>query len=92
MKTSKFDRITASLNLNPSLLNDHLTLNLNAKGMFARTKYADTGAVSAAVYFDPTQDPYNYTSTYHKQMLGDDLHRTLTNFGGFFQWLVVADY
>ena len=92
LKTSKFDRITASLNLNPSLLNDHLTLNLNAKGMFARTKYADTGAVSAAVYFDPTQDPYNYTSTYHKQMLGDDLHRTLTNFGGFFQWPVVADY
>ena len=25
-------------------------------------------------------------------MLGDDLHRTLTNFGGFFQWPVVADY
>ena len=92
LKTSKFDRITAALNLNPSLLNDHLTLNLNAKGMFAKTKYADTGAVSAAVYFDPTQDPYNYTSSYHKEMLGADLDRTLSNFGGYFQWPVVADY
>ena len=92
IKTSKFDRITASLNLNPSLLNDHLTLNLNAKGMFAKTKYADDSAVSAAVYFDPTQDPYSYTSTYHKEMLGNDLDRTLSNFGSFFQWPVVADY
>ena len=39
LKTSDFKRITAAVNLNPSLLNDHLTLNLNAKGMFAETNY-----------------------------------------------------
>ena len=92
LKTSDFERVTASLNLNPSLFNDHLTLNLNAKGMYADTKYADTGAVSAAVYFDPTQSPYGYTSQYHKDLLGNSLNQTMYNFGGYFQWPVVADY
>ena len=36
LKTSQYDRYTASLNLNPSLLNDHLTMNLNAKGMYSK--------------------------------------------------------
>ncbi len=92
LRTSDFQRVTASLNLNPSLLNDHLTLNLNAKGMYAKTRYADGGAVSAAVYFDPTQSPYGFTSQYHKDMLGASLRQTETNFGGYFQWPVVADY
>ena len=92
LKTSSFERYTASLNLNPSLFNDHLTINLNAKGMFAKTKYADTGAVSAAVYFDPTQDPHNYTSAYHKNLLGSSLDQTLKNLGNYFQWPVAADY
>ena len=92
LRTSDFERYTAALNLNPSFLNDHLTLNLNAKGMFAKTKYADTGAVSAAVYFDPTQDPHNFTSAYHKQLLGGNLDQTLQNFGGYFQWPVAANY
>ncbi len=92
LKTSDFQRITAALNLNPSFLDNHLTLNLNGKGMLAKTKYADTGAVSAAVYFDPTQDPYNFTSQYHKDFLGGSLGQTLSNFGGYFQWPTQADY
>ena len=92
LKTSDFKRVTAALNLNPSFFNDHLTLNLNAKGMYAKTQYADGGAVGAAVYFDPTQDPNNFTSEYHKEMLGNDLQKTLNNFGGYFQWPVAANY
>ncbi len=92
LKTSDFQRVTASLNLNPSFLEDHLTLNLNGKGMYAKTQYADGGAVSAAVYFDPTQDPNNFTSEYHKELLGGDLQKTLNNFGGYFQWPVAANY
>ena len=92
LKTSDFQRFTAALNLNPSFFNNHLTLNLNGKGMYAKTKYADTGAVSAAVYMDPTQDPYSFTSEYHKNLLGGSLQQTLSNFGGYFQWPVEADY
>ena len=92
LKTSDFKRVTAALNLNPSFFNDHLTMNLNAKGMYARTKYADTGAVGAAVYFDPTQSPYDFTSTYHRNLFGAAYEQTLKNFGGYFQWPVGADY
>ena len=92
LKTSDFKRVTASLNLNPSFFNDHLTMNLNAKGMYAETQYADGAAVGAAVYYDPTQDPHAFTSEYHKQMLGSDYDKTLSNFGGYFQWPVVANY
>ena len=92
LKTSDFKRVTASLNLNPSFFNDHLTMNLNAKGMYAETQYADGGAVGAAVYYDPTQDPHAFTSEYHKQMLGNDYDKTLSNFGGYFQWPAVANY
>ena len=92
LKTSDFKRVTASLNLNPSFFNDHLTMNLNAKGMYAETQYADGGAVGAAVYYDPTQDPHAFTSEYHKQMLGSDYDKTLSNFGGYFQWPAVANY
>jgi len=92
LKTSDFKRVTAAINLNPSFFEDHLTLNLNGKGMYAKTQYADGGAVGAAVYFDPTQDPYNFTSEYHKELLGGDLQKTLSNFGGYFQWPVAANY
>jgi len=86
LKTSEFKRTTASLNLNPSFLEDHLTLNVNAKAMYSHSRFADGGAVGAAVAFDPTQDPYAYTSEYHKAELGDALDQTLKNFGGYFQW------
>lgn len=97
VKTSDFKRATASLNLNPSFFQDHLTLNLNAKGMYARTLYTDGSVVSTAVRMDPTQDPYNFTSEYHKNQLRDKdgnslLDQTLKNYGGYFQWSKKAEY
>ena len=70
LKTSDFKRYTAALNLNPSLLDDHLTLNLNAKGMWAKSQYADGGAIGAAVSFDPTKP----------------VHGGNKNFGGYWEW------
>lgn len=84
LKTSDFQRFTGSVNLSPSLFDDHLKINLNAKGLYAKTKYADTGAISAAVYMDPTQSPTAFTSPYHKALTSID--QTLSNFGGYFEW------
>ena len=92
IKTSDYKRVTAAFNLNPSLLNDHLTINLNAKGSYSRAQYANTGAVGAAISMDPTQDPYSFTSVYSKNMLGADLERTLNNFNGYYQWTGPASY
>ena len=86
LRTSDFQRVTAALNLSPSLLNDHLNLNLNAKGMYARTQYADGGAVGAATSMDPTQSPYAFTSAYHQNMMGSTIGKVTSDFGHYFEW------
>lgn len=90
LKNSDYNRYTASLNLNPSLLDNHLTLNLNAKGMYSKAKKADTGAIGAAVNYDPTQSPYDFTSPRDLALLGSNKDKTLQNFGGYYEWLTSA--
>lgn len=84
LKTSDFKRYTAAVNLSPSFFNDHLNMNLNAKGMYAKSQFADGGAIGAAVWMDPTQAINAFTSPYHTAMPGID--QALSNFGGYFQW------
>ncbi|MBR6489713.1 MAG: SusC/RagA family TonB-linked outer membrane protein, partial [Muribaculaceae bacterium] len=55
LKTSDYKRYTVAVNLSPSLLNDHLTFNLNGKLAWTKSRFADTGAVGNAVRMDPTQ-------------------------------------
>lgn len=59
LKTSNFQRYTGSLSLTPSLFNDHLNVNLNAKGVYIKNRFADTGALGSAVSFDPTKPVHN---------------------------------
>ncbi len=58
LKGSSYDRGTADLTLSPNFFDKHLTLDLNAKGVYAHSKYADSGAVGNAAFYNPTQDPY----------------------------------
>ncbi len=74
LKTSDFKRYTASLNLAPTFFDKHLSVNVNAKAMLAKTNYANTDAVNAAVWMDPTQSIRNSSDEYK-------------NFDGYFQWL-----
>lgn len=60
----KFQRMTASLNLNPSLLDDHITMELNARGAYTENAFADRGAIGNAVAFDPTQSVYDPESQF----------------------------
>ena len=87
LKTSNYNRYTAAVNLNPSFFKDHLTLNINAKGMYSNSRKASNDAIGAAVSMDPTQDPYNFTSKRDLEMLGANKDQTLKNFGGYFEWL-----
>lgn len=59
LKTSKMDRATASISLTPSLFDDHLRLNVNGKGMYSTTRFAETGAIGSALSFDPSQPVMN---------------------------------
>ena len=78
LKTSDFKRYTAALNLNPSFFQEHLTMNLNAKYMFAKSRYADGGAIGNSVRMDPTQPIRSESGLY-------------SNMGGYFAWLASAD-
>jgi len=48
-------RITGSVNLNPSFFNDNLKIDINAKVMNTSHNYGDAGAVGSAISMDPTQ-------------------------------------
>ncbi len=76
LKTSDFKRVTTALNLNPSLFDDHLTLNLNGKLAWTKSRWADTGAVGNAVRMDPTQPVRS----------NDPMYACV---GGYFDWLQV---
>ena len=49
LKTTGMSRGTVGINLTPTLLDDRLTINLNGKGVFTHNKFADEGAIGAAV-------------------------------------------
>ncbi len=55
---STYDKGTVDLSLNPNFLDKHLTLNLNGKGVYTFSNWADSGVVGNAAFFNPTQDPY----------------------------------
>ena len=59
LKRDNFTRTTASLNLSPKFLDDHLKVELNARGMYTENKFANRGAIGSAVAYDPTQPVYN---------------------------------
>lgn len=53
--TDNFNRLTASLNINPAFLDNKLQFNFSAKGMLDKNHFADQGAIGNSVFFDPTQ-------------------------------------
>ena len=54
-----FNRTTASLNMTPSFLNKTLRFQFSLKGMYNENKFANRGAISSAIDFDPTQPVFN---------------------------------
>lgn len=59
LKTYNYERTTLSVGLDPSLLKDHLKININLKGMYNSNNFADQGAVGNAIVYDPTKPVYN---------------------------------
>lgn len=70
LRTDNLKRTSVGFALNPSFFNNHLKVDLNLKGSVQNTRFANDGAVGAAISFDPTQPVYMDDPTY----------------GGYFQW------
>ncbi len=71
LKTDNLKRTTLAASLNPTFFDDHLKVNINAKGMFIKNRFADRGAIGAAIQMDPTKPVHGDTSAY----------------GGYYAWL-----
>lgn len=64
LKTGNLQRATASLNLNPVFLDNHLKIDFYVIGSFTKTRFANTSAVYGATAFDPTQPVYSKDQRY----------------------------
>ena len=55
---SSYDRGTADVTVSPNFFDKHLKFDVNLKGVYSYSDYADGGVVSKAAFFNPTVDPY----------------------------------
>ena len=65
LKTSKYERYTDAVNLSPKFFDNHLSVDINVKGTINKNRFADSGAVGAAAFFDPTKPIYDEENRYN---------------------------
>ena len=70
LTTDNLQRISGSIGISPRLFNNHLKVDVNMKGSNSKSVFADQGAISAALRFDPTQA----------------VRTDKQEYGGFFEW------
>ena len=71
LKTGNLQRVSAGINLSPVFMDNHLKIDINVKASNSKSRFANEGAIGAAVSFDPTQ-PIKTNSP---------------RYGGYFEWL-----
>jgi TonB-linked SusC/RagA family outer membrane protein len=74
LKTSSLERYALTLGLSPKFLDNHLSVNANAKLSLSKNRFAERDAISAAINYDPTQPVYSGKPEY----------------GGYQEWLNAA--
>ena len=79
LKKDHMNRGTVSVSLSPSFFDNHLTVNLNGKGVFTNQSFANQGAIGAAVRMNPTHPVYdaNGLNGYYTHMMGDGSVNTM---------------
>jgi TonB-linked SusC/RagA family outer membrane protein len=71
LKRSNMQRSSVGLNLSPKFLANHLSVDVNTKYSFQKNFFANTGAIGAAVFFDPTKPVLSGKNVY----------------GGYYEWV-----
>jgi iron complex outermembrane receptor protein len=64
LKTDRFRRVTAGINLNPGFLKNMLQFNVGLKLVSDRNNFGNRDAIGAATQMDPTQPIFAADSTY----------------------------
>lgn len=73
LKRDVMDRQTLGVNVNPTLLDGSLKLDVSLKGSRSSNMFANGGAIGAAITFDPTQPVFNESPN--------------GRYGNYFEWL-----
>ena len=72
LKNDNLKRTTAALALTPKFLDNHLSLDVNVRGTWSKSKFATQDAIGTAIQFDPTQSVYVEDKN---------------SFGGYYEWI-----
>ncbi len=64
LKNTNMQRSTFDVSVNPTLLDDALEMDINAKGSYITNDFSNTDAIGAALSFDPTQPIKNGNTRY----------------------------
>ncbi len=64
LKYTNMQRSTFDVSVNPKLLDDALEMDINAKGSYIQNDFSNTGAIGAAIAFDPSQPIKNGNTRY----------------------------
>ena len=75
LRTGNLQRTSLAINLSPRFLKDALKVDISLKGSNSKSRFANEGAIGAAVTFDPTKPVYSGSN----------------RFGGFWEWLDPAN-
>ncbi|MCB2218869.1 MAG: TonB-dependent receptor [Bacteroidetes bacterium] len=75
LKTDNLQRTTLGAKLNPTMFDEHLQINLNAKYMKVKNFFANRDAIGAALQYDPTKPINGSNSVYQER------------YGGYWAWL-----
>ncbi|MDR1089726.1 MAG: TonB-dependent receptor [Prevotella sp.] len=81
LRTSNYERYTGSISLSPKFFDDHLSVNINVKGTINNNRFADSGAVGTAAFYDPTKPIYdeNGYHGYWNHMQGTEPNKLASN-------------
>jgi len=71
LRTGNLQRVSTGINLSPTFMDNHLKVDINVKASNSKSRFANEGAIGAAVNFDPTQQ----------------VRTNSPRFGGYFEWL-----
>ena len=63
LKKSNYNRYSLALSLAPSLLDDHLTANLNGRVSYENNNLVSGSVMGSALNYDPTRSPYTGSPT-----------------------------
>lgn len=79
LKVGDNQRANLSISMTPKFFDDHLSVNINAKGIYNKANYPNSEAVGSAISFTPTQEPYfrNADGSINKEL-----------FNGYWNWNV----